>query len=1054
VTCETDDGLNELFFSIAGMGPKRGAAGGRGRARSPRRPVRRPARDEDDIPEVYQDMLAEAARNPLPKPDVQTRSAKRRKLDVGSPQVLMADISLDDAPSSRPADAENGYVSDGAPRSSQKQIVYDDFGASDEDSDEDFEDVELEADADEKETQEGPDEPLQLDLSKKPGPDIGPSISRRKPATGAERKLRLDVHKWHVLCLLAHLQRRNHWCDDDQVQAILKPLIPRKLVKLLHLDASQSQSQRTYSFNSVIDEISKIWRSEWKTTEPGLRRAYWREDSMDLEDLDDFSDPVDLDDFRTAATTKSGSRDLGAQLFGALLRSVAVDTRLVFSLQPLPFSGVAKGMTPEKPKPEYIMASSIGRQPTWDQNDGASTPPKPGLRLYDAEPPQSNPSPPPKRTSNKIKDSPYPIFWVEVFSEPLQKWIPLDPLVRHTINKPKTGFEPPASDPLNQMSYVLAFEDDGSAKDVTRRYAQFYNAKTRKTRVESTRGGAKWWARTMAVFEKPFAEDRDAIEDAELLAREESEQMPRNVSDFKGHPRFALERHLRRNEVVHPRREVGKVSVGQSRGGRLESVFRRRDVLVVRTADQWYRLGRDVKVGEQPLKRVVLQKRRARSVEEDEDGEEGAEGAMLYAEFQAEIYVPPHVVDGKVPRNAYGNLDVYVPSMIPAGAIHAQHPDAARAARVLGIDYVDAVTGFEFKGRQGTAVLNGIVAAAEYREALVEVLEGIGYERARMNNEKRSAIALQMWKKFLIALRIRERVNTKYAEGNMEVGEEEEDDDVDDGTYHDEDDADEDEGRGGFFPEQNAGPPPAHTETGLQDVPDNLHFDPVPDIEVPIVIVESPHKLPLKQERPKIPLYEGEGAASGDAVADYDLRNVEETDGGGGFIPDDLEGGGGFMPEEADEGGGFVPDDPPHLQPTSLSTDRVAASNNAAYEPSAPSRTRLESSYRPTTPIEVVNLHKATPDPNSSSTIPSPDKASPPRSGTTLPEEHNQEAPPSPLPSTITTTNLNPFNPKPAEEDDDDADSDSDFENTSLLSHDPEDEDADPEWLAEIVESD
>ena len=51
-----------------------------------------------------------------------------------------------------------------------------------------------------------------------------------------------------------------------------------------------------------------------------------------------------------------GSRDFGAQLFCALLRSVAVEARLVCSLQPLPFSGAMQ--PPQKPEPEPIVISS------------------------------------------------------------------------------------------------------------------------------------------------------------------------------------------------------------------------------------------------------------------------------------------------------------------------------------------------------------------------------------------------------------------------------------------------------------------------------------------------------------------------------------------------------------------------------------------------------------------------------------------------------------------------------------------------------------------------
>lgn len=46
---------------------------------------------------------------------------------------------------------------------------------------------------------------------------------------------------------------------------------------------------------------------------------------------------MQLSDFCEAATHLEASRDVGAQLFCAMLRSAGVDARLVCSLQPLPF---------------------------------------------------------------------------------------------------------------------------------------------------------------------------------------------------------------------------------------------------------------------------------------------------------------------------------------------------------------------------------------------------------------------------------------------------------------------------------------------------------------------------------------------------------------------------------------------------------------------------------------------------------------------------------------------------------------------------------------------
>ena len=55
---------------------------------------------------------------------------------------------------------------------------------------------------------------------------------------------------------------------------------------------------------------------------------------------------------------------------------------------------------------------------------------------------------------------------------------------------------------MNSMTYVIAFDKNGSAKDVTKRYAKAFNAKTRKYRVESLPSGDAWLARAMRVYRK------------------------------------------------------------------------------------------------------------------------------------------------------------------------------------------------------------------------------------------------------------------------------------------------------------------------------------------------------------------------------------------------------------------------------------------------------------------------------------------------------------------------------------------------------------------------
>ena len=526
-------------------------------------------------------------------------------------------------------------------------------------------------------------------------------------------------------------------------------------------------------------------------------------------------------DFREAAKTLKGSRDVGAQLFCALLRSVGVEARLVCSLQPLSCVAGAPTMPKQRntqapqsqPSKGELYAAAVAKHETKfpDFQAGATTPsPRsrlghphaaayhiPSMAVTSQSPPKIVSETPPKIRG----ESPFPVYWVEVLDVAHQKWHPVDPLVTCTQWKPR-ALEPPASDRDNCMTYVVAFEADGSARDVTRRYAKAYNAKTRKMRIDGavsaasptpppTSGtpptpllsGERWWRRALRRYARPFPTDLDQIEQSELAAEEAREPMPRNVADFKDHPVYALERHLRRHEVLVPgARPIGTVAPGSggSKGAPpppLERIYRRSDVRLARTRERWYRLGRVVKPGEEPVKVLPKRQRTKRSglsdreegTDDDDDDPDrvglfgelagtSADSTLLYTAEQTEPYAPAPVVGGRVPRNRFGNVELFVPSMLPPGGAHVAHERAAQAARLAGVDYAPALTGFEFRGRRGTAVLRGVVVPREAADAVWAVVEGLEALQAEEESERRARRALAMWSRFLKALRIRRRI--------------------------------------------------------------------------------------------------------------------------------------------------------------------------------------------------------------------------------------------------------------------------------------------------------
>ncbi|KZM27878.1 uncharacterized protein EKO05_0005603 [Ascochyta rabiei] len=592
---------------------------------------------------------------------------------------------------------------------------------------------------------------------------------RRRAITSVDRKRRLDIHKMHVLCLLYHVHRRNAWCNDARVQSALRRLVEPKTLTNLVPNPDLTQYSASKRFVDALNDLKTMWSKRFKATAQGMSKPKWAEPGAEVRpfsDFDELDSAMDKDDFRTSARTLQGSCDVGGQLFCALLRGIGIETRLVCSLQELPFASAAQPSTPQKPvqSSKTITVDPYNKAPA----SPAPTRTKKLSRLErimgERHPVLNKAGTGPKKL--KAYHTPYPVYWVEAFNSAHQKWMPIDPLSTFTVNAPEK-LEPPFSHTQNSLTYAIAFEDDCTARDVTRRYAKAYNAKTLKFRVESTPHGSKWWVRTLRYFTRRLPLPRDEAEDATLARKVAAEGIPKNVQDFKTHPIYVLERHLKHNEVIHPLDVVGKVNVGSSMNPRMEPIYRRKNVHTVRSADKWYRMGRDVKPGEQPLKHAKPKKGRLPSIGPDEHLEDQQDeiGAALYAEFQTELYIPPPVVRGRVPRNVYGNLDLYVPSMCPPGGEHIRHKLASKAARMLQVDFADAVTGFSFKGRHGTAIVQGCVVAAEYADAVTTTIEGIEYLQEQAEVDARRAETLRLWRRFYLGLRIAQRVNAIEIDG-------------------------------------------------------------------------------------------------------------------------------------------------------------------------------------------------------------------------------------------------------------------------------------------------
>ena len=341
------------------------------------------------------------------------------------------------------------------------------------------------------------------------------------------------------------------------------------------------------------------------------------------------------------------------------------------------------------------------------------------------------------RDKEKVKAKEGRDYWAEVRVG--GHWVAAD-LYTGKLNC-AAELESRASRPL---LYCLAVDNAGGVTDVTRRYAGSFLTVTRKQRL-----GQDW---IEALLQPWRPAQQDTAEEAELARKTDEAPMPTNISAFKGHPLYVLERHLLKFEALYP---ASLPPLGWVRG---EPVYARECVHTLLGRTAWLKEGRTVKLGEQPYKVVKARPKYDRmtgNVTKDEPLE-------TFGQWQTEQYQPPPAVDGKVPRNEYGNVELFKPWMLPGGCVHIPINGMQRAIRASGIDAAPAMVGWDFSGGGCHPVYDGYVVCQENAEALMDAWNGEQEERARRERDKREKRVADNWKRLVKGLMFREKMKAKY----------------------------------------------------------------------------------------------------------------------------------------------------------------------------------------------------------------------------------------------------------------------------------------------------
>jgi xeroderma pigmentosum group C-complementing protein len=249
---------------------------------------------------IYQELLDEAG-VVAPNPRTPERPLKRRRRASGEEdragepsksteqEKITKSGRQDEDDDDDLADVEFQDVSLPAPTMQTIERNSDDDEDEEDDDEEDiqFEDVAFATPA--KNTEVAVEQANELELNLTAHQEATTSnkrnAERRRPITKEEKDRRVDIHKMHLLCLLSHVARRNHWCNDLAVQDYLRPHLTDKAIKYLTPGSHLSQFSRAESLKKGLQETATMWKTKFEVTERGMRRALWADDVQHLQDV-------------------------------------------------------------------------------------------------------------------------------------------------------------------------------------------------------------------------------------------------------------------------------------------------------------------------------------------------------------------------------------------------------------------------------------------------------------------------------------------------------------------------------------------------------------------------------------------------------------------------------------------------------------------------------------------------------------------------------------------------------------------------------------------------
>ncbi|KFB37461.1 hypothetical protein ZHAS_00004598 [Anopheles sinensis] len=277
-------------------------------------------------------------------------------------------------------------------------------------------------------------------------------------------------------------------------------------------------------------------------------------------------------------------------------------------------------------------------------------------------------------------------LWVECFLEPEQRWTVVEASLGDVDCMERVMDliqDPPV--------YVFAFEADDVVVDVSERYRWRNEALALKQRVDK-----KWLKKALRQHKPPMGVKRScwsSLNIDSLNFVRQCRPQSRNLQKFQG---------------IYP---PDAPPLGYING---EPVYARECVHTLHSREVWLRHAKVIRMHELPYKVVKSKLRREQT------------NLELFGYWQTEDYIPPEPIDGIVPRNAYGNIEIFKDCMLPKGTVH-----------------------LKLHAGGNHPVFDGIVICEEHRDRLLEAWEIHQEESAQKKLQKKRQMVLNNWVKLV-----------------------------------------------------------------------------------------------------------------------------------------------------------------------------------------------------------------------------------------------------------------------------------------------------------------